>query len=100
MIGVTMSRPQGEAWETEQRILADVGDALGRLPRTGPLKCVGGRRPLRYHPEGLDLATGEDDRGSYLELGFTLPPGCYATALLREICKDHLREGPDEPDVV
>ena len=38
--------------------------------------------------------------GSYLELGFTLPPGCYATALLREICKDHLQEGPDEPDVV
>jgi tRNA pseudouridine13 synthase len=100
MIGITMPRPQGEAWETEQRSLAEVGDALGTLPRTGPLKCVGGRRPLRYQPEGLDLTAGEDDRGSYLELGFTLPPGCYATALLREICKDHLREGPDEPDVV
>ena len=70
-----------------------------RLPRTGPLTCVGGRRPLRFRPEGLDLDTGEDDAGSYLELGFTLPPGCYATALLREICKDRLQEGPAEPDV-
>jgi tRNA pseudouridine13 synthase len=99
MVGVTMSRPQGEAWETEQRILADVGDALERLPRTGPLKCVGGRRPLRYQPEGLDLAAGEDDLGAYLALDFTLPPGCYATALLREICKDQLREGPAKPEV-
>jgi tRNA pseudouridine13 synthase len=100
MVGVTMSRPQGEAWETERRILAAVGDVIERLPHTGPLKCVGGRRPLRCRPEDLDLAAGEDDLGFYLELGFTLPPGCYATALLREICKDRLREGHDEPDVV
>jgi tRNA pseudouridine13 synthase len=99
MFGVTMSRPQGEAWATEQRILADAGCALERLPRTGPLRCVGGRRPLRFQPEGLDLDSGEDGAGSYLEIGFTLPPGCYATALLREICKDRLHEGPAEPDV-
>jgi tRNA pseudouridine13 synthase len=98
MLGVTMSRPQGEAGATEQRVFAQAGCALERLPRTGPLTCVGGRRPLRFQPEGLNLATGADAAGAYLEIGFTLPPGCYATALLREICKDHLHEGPEAPD--
>ena len=99
MLGVTMSRPQDEAWATEQRVFAGAGCALERLPRTGPLTCVGGRRPLRFRPEGLDLGTGEDVAGSYLELRFTLPAGGYATALLREICKDRLQGGPAEPDV-
>jgi tRNA pseudouridine13 synthase len=99
MLGVTMSRPQGDAWAAEQRVFADAGWPIERLPRTGPLTCVGGRRPLRFRPEGLDLGSGEDAVGSYLEIGVTLPPGCYATALLREICKDRLQEGPAEPDV-
>jgi tRNA(Glu) U13 pseudouridine synthase TruD len=34
----------------------------------------------------------------HLELRFTLPPGSYATAVLREICKEQLREGPTDPE--
>jgi tRNA pseudouridine13 synthase len=98
MLGFTMSRPQGEAWATEQRVFTQAGCAIESLPRTGPLTCVGGRRPLRFRPEELDLDTGEDGAGSYLEIGFTLPPGCYATAVLREICKDRPHEGPEAPD--
>ncbi len=98
MLGITMSHPQGEAGATEQRVFADAGCALEGLPRTGPLTCVGGRRPLRFQPEGLNFDRGEDAAGAYLEIVFTAPPGCYATALLREICKDRLHEGPEAPD--
>jgi tRNA(Glu) U13 pseudouridine synthase TruD len=35
----------------------------------------------------LDITTGEDTMGPYLELEFELDSGCYATTVLREITK-------------
>ena len=42
----------------------------------------------------LDWLTsrGVDANGPYIELRFTLPSGCYATAVLTEICKDGLED--------
>ena len=93
IVGFAMSTPEDEAGAVERRILEEAGCALNALPRTGPLRCVGGRRPLRFQPEGLGSECGSDGAGPYLELRFTLPPGCYATALLREVCKEGLLEG-------
>ncbi len=47
----------------------------------------GGRRPLRVAARELSLREDEDEHGRFLELGFELPSGAYATALLREIHK-------------
>jgi len=93
IVGFAMSTPEDEAKAVERRILTEAGCALNALPRSGPLRCVGGRRPLRFRPEDLGSECGSDGAGPYLELRFTLPPGCYATALLREICKEQLQEG-------
>jgi tRNA pseudouridine13 synthase len=98
IVGFAMSTPEGEAAVIEQEALADAGCALKDLPRTGPFKCVGGRRPLRFPLQQIDVEPARDESGSYLELRFTLPPGCYATAVLREISKDQLQEGPGDPD--
>jgi tRNA(Glu) U13 pseudouridine synthase TruD len=38
------------------------------------------------------VEAGADEAGGFIALGFTLPPGAYATAVLREIAKDGLRE--------
>ena len=58
----------------------------------GYYRVKGARRPLRFQPQDIALDTGADDRGEFLQLRFTLDPGCYATTLLREIVKlDSLR---------
>ncbi len=88
-----MTAPQEEAGTLEQKILKEAGCTLDALPRSGPLRCVGGRRPLRFPLKEVGMASATDEAGPFLELRFTLPPGCYATAVLREICKDRLQEG-------
>ncbi len=98
IVGYTMTEPAGEAAAIEQRILATEGIRVADLPRSGPLKCVGGRRPFRFQPTDGLIESGEDDLGAFLGLRFTLPRGCYATAVLREICKDALRERSGSPD--
>ncbi len=62
--------------------------ALGRLAR-------GGRRPLLVFPE--DVSAERDERGG-LWVAFTLPPGCYATVVLRELLQvPYARLRPFEP---
>lgn len=93
LLGPGMREPRGEASVIEQRILERTGASLIDFPRSGPLKSIGGRRPFRFKPEDVAVEAGADDHGPYAELRFFLPAGCYATALLREICKDSLEEG-------
>jgi tRNA pseudouridine13 synthase len=96
--GYTMEIPQGEPAAIEQRVFDEAGVSLRDLPRTGPLTCVGGRRPLRFRAEEICLDSGTDEAGEYAELRFTLPAGCYATSLLREVCKDRLGDGRLTPN--
>lgn len=97
IVGFAMSTPRDEAGAIEARSIAEADCSPDDLPRAGPLACVGTRRPLRFPLEQLSLEPATDDAGRYLELRFTLPPGCYATVVLREICKDGLQEGITEP---
>ena len=48
------------------------------------LKFKGARRPLRFPLSEAEV--NEDDQG--LVVSFSLPPGCYATIVLREIMKN------------
>jgi len=105
MVGYTMEMPGGEPAEMEGRVLAAEGLRAEGLPRSGPLRCVGSRRPLRFRPTETAVEEGRDDLGDFLELRFRLPRGCFATALLREVCKEGLTDragrmggpGPEAP---
>lgn len=87
LFGGRMSAPSGAPGELEQRVLAD--EALPEGVFANPkLRVRGGRRPLRFQPTDTSIRLGADRRGVYLEFAFTLPRGCYATALLRELFVD------------
>ena len=96
IVGFAMPTPQDEAGAIELAVLAETGCDVKDLPRVGPLRCVGGRRPFRCPLEDLGIESGADEAGAYLELRFTLPAGSYATAALREICKGGLRTEPSD----
>jgi tRNA pseudouridine13 synthase len=91
MFGHKMTRPRGRAAEIEAGSLERQGLTEDDLPRSGPLRCIGGRRPLRLRPEDVAADSGQDEHGGFIELRFFLPAGGYATTLLRELCKDRLR---------
>jgi tRNA(Glu) U13 pseudouridine synthase TruD len=82
--------------QLEDQILNESGVHMGIFPKSGPLRCRGGRRPLRVKLEMPHLELGEDERGLFCELCFALPSGSYATAVLREVFKEKLvlSDGP------
>ncbi len=96
LFGFRMTEPDGMPGEIEQKVLADQAMTADSFRPGRDMKFQGTRRPLRFRPESLEVEATEDRFGPYLELRFTLPSGCYATMLLREICKSSLAEGLEE----
>lgn len=93
LFGPRMTEPAGEPAVIEQRALDAAGATRDELYSGRVVKYSGGRRPLRFRPENSAVDVGTDDAGPFIELRFTLSSGCYATAVLREICKDDMEEG-------
>ncbi len=91
-----MTRPSGDVDDIEQAVLRESGVGDEHYARLARMKMHGARRPLRFRPEDLTAATGRDEYGNFVELSFSLPSGCYATMVLREICKSRLEEGLDD----
>ncbi len=87
LFGFRMTPPRGEPSEIEARIFAESGLTRGDFLGRGLHRIKGARRPLRVPLADLALNADRDDDGDYVELRFTLPPGSYATVLLREVCK-------------
>jgi tRNA pseudouridine13 synthase len=87
MFGYRMSEPAGEPGEMEKAVLA--ANALTPENFHHPLaeKVKGGRRAMRFFPTDLTVSRSVDDRGTFIELAFSLPPGSFATVLLAEIMK-------------
>ena len=83
MFGPKMKAPQGETAEREARLLSDAGLRAASFTEYATLTS-GTRRPYVFWPE--DLMTSAESDG--LRLTVTLPAGCYATVLLREIQKN------------
>lgn len=84
LFGYRMTPASGQPGKTEAELLA----AEGLTPesfRSANLRIKGGRRPLRFRPTDALIRLGADTQGTYLELCVTLPRGCYATSLLREL---------------
>jgi tRNA pseudouridine13 synthase len=88
IFGPKMKDAQGEARAEEDRLLARAGltrDSFIRYPHL----TSGTRRPAVIWPEDLTI---EPVDASSLRATFTLPAGCYATVLLRELMGDATTE--------
>ncbi len=79
LFGPKMRQPQGEAARREAQLLAAHGLSEDHF-RAFPKLTSGTRRPILIRPAAIDVEPHADG----LLLRFTLPPGCYATMLLRE----------------
>ncbi len=93
LLGQRTTRLTGPAAQIEEPILEAEGLGDTQFRQMKRLGARGGRRPLRFQPRNVGVATGDDDLGSYLELRFELDPGCYATTLLAEITKNATADG-------
>ncbi|MCU0866891.1 MAG: tRNA pseudouridine(13) synthase TruD [Planctomycetes bacterium] len=92
MPGPEMTQPSGEALAIEAQALAALEldpAAFAQLPFR---LCRGERRPLRV-PVGEAEAALVDGG---LQVRFTLPKGCYATSVLRELLTDTIWFGPGD----
>lgn len=88
MWGDKMSRCTGASDEAEVSALAAFELAPDDFARSSQSKLVPGvRRPLRIPLTDSEVEGGIDEHGGHVRLAFDLPPGSYATAVLREIMK-------------
>ncbi|MBI5863665.1 MAG: tRNA pseudouridine(13) synthase TruD [Planctomycetes bacterium] len=84
LFGYRMTQPEAAPGEAEAALLAE--EQLSPEAFRGErLRIKGGRRPYRFPVSDASIRLEEDARGPYLGLSFTLPRGCYATSLLREL---------------
>ena len=88
LFGYRMTPATGRPGEFEEGVLSGDGLTTEDFRSPGVHRVKGARRPLRFRPLNASADAGVDPRGEYIELRFELPAGCYATAVLREICKD------------
>lgn len=85
LMGKRMRAPEGAAATLEAATLDAAGFDPVVLDSPAMRPLTGRRRPLRFPLRDVALETGQDDAGPFIRLGFTLPPGTYATEVLREV---------------
>jgi tRNA pseudouridine13 synthase len=93
LFGGRMTRPSGAPDAIEEAVLDEAGVTRASFEAPSPWRPTGGRRPLRVPVEEPEVEPGSDEHGPYVELRFVLPPGVYATTLVREITKDQGSQG-------
>ena len=87
IVGYRAKLAEGAPGRIEREALARRGVQPEQFRAAGPLKTKGTRRSLRFPLTGPAISAGADEHGDYIELTFTAPSGCYATAVLREVMK-------------
>jgi len=86
LFGPRMAQTEGKPGQIEQDLLDKEGMTVNDWRSTGQGRKRG-RRALRFQPKEVSVTAGQDNAGPYIEVGFCLESGCYATTVLREICK-------------
>ena len=87
MLGYRMTLPAGAALSAEQAIYDRYGLSRETFKRPDLEGGKGDRRPIRVRPTETSLSSGADEHGAYVSVGFTLPPGSFATVVMGEIMK-------------
>lgn len=91
MFGRKMKAPLGEPAQIEAGVLASAGFEPGTDAATicasDAAKLDGARRPLRVPLTNPIMDEGTDGDERFISLSFSLPPGAYATGVVREISK-------------
>jgi tRNA pseudouridine13 synthase len=92
LVGRRMREPAGAVLALERRVMEAEGLRPSSLDSAAMRPLTGRRRPLRFRLRGPVAEAGSDDLGGFLALRFDLPPGCYATAVLREVGRGGVEE--------
>ncbi|MCH8252397.1 MAG: tRNA pseudouridine(13) synthase TruD [Planctomycetes bacterium] len=91
MFGRKMKAPLGEPEKIEAAVFASAGFKPGADAATiralDGTKLDGARRPLRVPLTDPAVDEGTDGAERFISLSFSLPPGAYATGVVREISK-------------
>ncbi|HVZ93814.1 MAG TPA: tRNA pseudouridine(13) synthase TruD, partial [Phycisphaerales bacterium] len=90
MWGPRMTLAQGEAARVEHEELARTGVTMDHLAKAMDRKGegLGGARRAMRVPLGLpEVEGGADEHGEYVRCAFELPPGAFATVVMREVMK-------------
>lgn len=87
MWGMGMPRAGGIVDQWESQALMRWGLTEADLMGGPQASSEGQRRPLRYACRETTVAGGIDEHGQYVQVAFLLPPGSFATIVLREIMK-------------
>lgn len=90
MHGDRMMAPAGAAAAVEAEACAAMGVDASLFSR-GPDGPKGLRRPLRVPLRNPEISSGLDEHGAFVRLAFDLPPGAFATVVLRE-CAGPVRD--------
>ena len=87
--GRRMRIAEGEPGKIERDVMARHKiDAKLFDQSTTTMNVGASRRPLRFRPTDVQASAGKDRNGTFVEIAFTAPAGCYATVLLEELCKN------------
>ncbi len=89
IFGYRMMTPQGLEGNIENEIMDTEKITLEDFKNQEEFKLKGTRRPFRVRMINPEIQTGADDAGDFLQLRLDLPSGSYATAVLRELMKEH-----------
>lgn len=83
LFGRSLLRAESRPGRLEEDVLAAAGLEPSLLEAKGPFALSGGRRALRFPLRDVTVKREAED----LILGFFLPRGCYATAVVAELWK-------------
>jgi tRNA pseudouridine13 synthase len=86
MFGHSMIRPTGRVARLENEELKATGVSIADF-QTPPHDVPGLRRPLRQPVTNATVDSGVDEHGPFIEAGFDLPKGSFATIVMREVMK-------------
>lgn len=95
LYGYRMSLAKSESGTIEHELIAQEELTLEVWKDGDKQRMKGNRRPLRFQPQEIAVSADEDDAGPYIETRFFLESGCYATTVLREVCKSDLAGEPE-----
>ncbi len=87
LFGRKMKVAGGVPGEIETAVLDASGLTMEALRPWSGKGLTGARRPLRVPLGDSIVGVAEDEHGSFVRMSFQLPPGSYATAVTRELCK-------------